>query len=91
MKFASVAILGALVLAGCQARMTLEEAQALCTKQRGLLVVIYTQKINASGLGPETASPGDCVSPSKFDIATPAPKPESAPSNAPAPAPAPSN
>jgi hypothetical protein len=85
MKFASVAILGAFLLAGCQARLTLEEAQALCTKQHGLLVVIYTQKISAAGLGPETASPGDCVSPSKFDIAAPAPKP------APVPAPTPSN
>jgi hypothetical protein len=83
MKFAPVAILAALVLAGCQTRMTLEEAQALCTKQRGLLVVIYTQKITRTGeVGPPLASPGDCVSPSKFDVATPAPVP--APANPPA-------
>jgi hypothetical protein len=82
MKFAPVMIagLGAFVLAGCQDRLTLEEAQALCTKQGGLLVVFYSQKLTASGIGPQIASPGDCISPSKFDIAHPAP------SNAPAPA-----
>ncbi len=85
MKFASVAILGAFVLAGCQERLTLEEAQALCKKKSGLLVVIYTQKITLAGVGPQIASPGDCVSPSKFDVTTPAPKPPNPP------APAPSN
>jgi len=71
-KSAQFAFLAAFVLAGCQSKMTLEEAQALCTKKGGLLVVIYTQQITASGPGPEIASPGDCVSPSKFDIAPPA-------------------
>jgi hypothetical protein len=82
MKFAPVVIvaLGAFGLAGCQDRLTLEEAQALCTKQAGLLVVIYTQKLTASGIGPQIASPGDCISPSKFDITPPASN------NAPAPA-----
>jgi hypothetical protein len=66
----------ALALAGCQEKLTLEQAQAACEKKGGLLVVIYTQKITASGLDPEVASPGDCVSPNKFD--TP---PASAPAN----------
>jgi hypothetical protein len=73
-KSALFAFLAALVLAGCQSRpMTLEEAQAQCTKKGGLLVVIYTQPITASGPGAEVASPGDCVSPSKFDVPAPAP------------------
>jgi hypothetical protein len=74
MKFAPVVIaaLGAFVLAGCQDGLTLKEAQALCTKQGGLLVVIYSQKLTAAGVGPQTASPGDCISPSKFDISPPA-------------------
>ena len=69
MKFTSVltVALGAFVLAGCQPRSTLEEAQALCTKQGGLLTIIYTQKITIAGPGPQIASPGDCISPSKFD------------------------
>ena len=79
-KSALFAFLAALVLAGCQSKMTLEEAQALCTKKGGLLVVIYTQQISASGPGPQIASPGNCISPSKFDIAPPAS------GNAPAPA-----
>ena len=82
MKVAPVVIaaLGAFVLAGCQDGLTLKEAQALCTKQGGLLVVIYSQKLTAAGVGPQTASPGDCIASSKFDIAHPAPN------NAPAPA-----
>ena len=79
-KSALFAFLAALVLAGCQSKMTLEEAQALCTKKGGLLVVIYTQQISASGPGPQIASPGNCISPSKFDIPPPAS------GNAPAPA-----
>jgi hypothetical protein len=81
MKFAPVviAVLGAFGLAGCQDRLTLEEAQALCTKQGGLLVVIYTQKLTASGVGPQTASPGDCIASSKFDVVPPASAP--APAN----------
>ena len=74
MKFAPVVIagLGAFVLTGCQDGLTLKEAQALCTKQGGLLVVIYAQKLTASGVGPQVASPGDCIPPGKFDIAPPA-------------------
>jgi hypothetical protein len=72
---AALVILGALALAGCQSKLTLEEAQALCTKQGGLLVVIYTQQITAAGLAPQIASPGDCISPGKFDAAPPAPVP----------------
>lgn len=71
MKFAPVVILGviagATMLVGCQHEMTLEEARALCTKQGGFLVVFYSQKLTTSGIGPEVPSPGDCVSPSKFD------------------------
>jgi hypothetical protein len=74
MKFAPLVIvlLGAFVLAGCSGGLILEQAQALCTKQGGLLVMIYSQKLTASGIGPQSASPGDCISPSKFDIILPA-------------------
>jgi len=78
----AMAVFGACALAGCQERLTLEEAQARCKQQGGYLVVIYTQPISTSGVGPEEASPGDCVSASKFDVAKPAP------GTAPAPAPA---
>jgi hypothetical protein len=70
-KSALFAFVAGFVLAGCQSKMTLEEAQALCTKKGGLLVVIYTQQVTASGAGPEIASPGNCVSPNKFDITAP--------------------
>ncbi len=76
MKSALFVFLAALLLAGCQSKvMTLEEAQAQCTKKGGLLAVIYTQEVSAAGLGPEVASPGDCISPRKFDApgAPPAP------------------
>jgi len=75
MTFTPVVIvaLGAFVLAGCQEILTREQAQALCTKQGGLLAVIYTQKITTSGIGPQIASPGDCISPSKFDVKPAAP------------------
>jgi len=78
MTFTPVVIVavGAFVLAGCQDRLTLE--------QGGLLAVIYTQKITTSGVGPQIASPGDCISPSKFDIKPAAPPATSA--SAPAPA-----
>jgi hypothetical protein len=78
------------VLAGCQHELTLEEAQALCTKQGGFLVVFYSQKITTSGIGPQIATPGNCMSPSKFDIApsaSTAPVP-TAPASAKPPAPA---
>jgi hypothetical protein len=78
---AGIAGFTALVLAGCQHQsMTLEEAQAACAKKGGLLAVIYTQKITISGLEPEVASPGDCISPDKFDVG------QSAPNNPPKPA-----
>jgi len=77
-----MALLGASVLAGCQPPMTLEEARAACNKQGGFLVVVHTQKITMAGVGPEIDTPGDCVSPGKFDNAAKPP---------PAPAPAPAN
>ncbi len=64
-----MALLGASVLAGCEHPMTLEEARAACTKQGGFLVVIHTMKVTMAGVGPETDSPGDCISPGKFDNA----------------------
>lgn len=57
------------ILAGCQHKLTLEEAQALCEKQGGLMVVIYTQKLTMSGPGEQVASPGDCVATDKFGVA----------------------
>jgi hypothetical protein len=75
-----MALLGASVLAGCQPQMTLAEARAACTKQGGFLVVIHTQKITLSGVGPEIDSPGDCVSPGRFGTST-TPPAASAPAN----------
>lgn len=73
-------VLGAPVLAGCEHRMTLEEARAACTKQGGFLVVIHTQKVTRSGIEPEIDSPGDCVSSGKFDApAAPVTAPASEP------------
>ena len=63
---------GAFALTGCQHELTLEEAQAACTKQGGFLVVFYSRKLTTAGLGPEIATPGNCVSAGKFDK-TPAP------------------
>jgi len=78
-KRIAVVIAALLGLAACQEKLTLEQAQALCTKKGGLLVVIYSQKITMAGPGPETASPGDCISPSKFDAAN---RPAAAPAAA---------
>ena len=66
--------------------MTLEEARAACTKQGGFLVVIHTMKVTLAGVGPETDSPGDCISAGKFDKSPPenAAKPPAAPASAPA-------
>jgi len=61
----------AFVLAGCQHKMTLEEAQELCEKEGGFLVVIYSQKITASGPGDQVMSPGDCISTDKYGITAP--------------------
>jgi len=81
---AVVAVLAACALTGCVQRLTLEEAQARCTQQGGFLVIIHSQPISKAGVvGPDEASPGDCVSPSKFEVAPPAPNK--------APAPAPTN
>lgn len=78
MKFiVASAALSAVLLGGCQTSMTLEEAQARCTEQGGLLTIIYTQSITASGIGEQIGTPGDCISPSKFEN-TPT-KPSSAP------------
>ena len=76
MKFALVVMLemSLCVLAGCQSAPSVEEARAACTKQGGFLVVFHTQKVTMSGLGPEVETPGDCLSPSKFDLAPPTPK-----------------
>jgi hypothetical protein len=65
----------AFMLTGCQHKLTLEEAQALCEKQGGLLVVIYTQKITMSGPGEQAESPGDCVATDKFGVAAPSESP----------------
>ncbi|MEQ9448770.1 MAG: hypothetical protein RLN70_07645 [Rhodospirillaceae bacterium] len=67
-------------LAGCQPRMTLEEAQALCEAQGGMLSVIYTQEITRSRIGKPVGTPGECVLPDEFGARAPAP------SNAPPPA-----
>jgi hypothetical protein len=68
-----------LLLAGCEPALTLAEAQAACTKQGGLLVVIYSQQLTQAGLGPMVAKPGHCVSPDKFDKTWQAVPPPAAP------------
>jgi hypothetical protein len=72
--------LGACVLAGCQAPLTLEEAQRQCAAKGGQLVIFYSQKITLSGVGPVVQTPGDCIMPEKFGAppanpATPPPAP----------------
>ena len=73
MKFALLAILPAFVLAGCQYKLTLEEAQQRCMKNGGMLVLIYTQEITAAGPGEQIVSPGHCVLADKFDAPAPPP------------------
>lgn len=74
-KYGFFAIAALAGLAGCQARpMTLEEAQAACTRKGGLLTIIYTQQITASGIGQREGHPGECVSPSKFGTGNAAPR-----------------
>ena len=66
------------MVAGCQASLTLAEAQALCTKQHGLLIVVYSQEVTRTRVGPLVAKPGRCVSPTQFkdtDAAAPAQPP----------------
>lgn len=75
MKSALPAILSALVLAGCQHAPTLEEAQEQCMKKGGMLVMIYTQEITASGPGEQIIRPGNCVLADKFDAPTQATPP----------------
>ena len=72
LKFTRSVIVAAFALGGCAPNLTLEQAQAACTKKGGLLTIIYTQQITASGIGSPVASPGECVSPSKFEAETPA-------------------
>lgn len=81
MKTASLATvaLGIFMLAGCQHKLTLEEAQAQCEQKDGLLVLVYTQKITASGPGEQVVSPGDCVTADKFGVA--AAPPQTPPAN----------
>lgn len=66
MKVARIGTVALLALGGCQANLTLEEAQALCAKKGGLLTIIYTQQITASGVGEPIGAPGECVSPKEF-------------------------
>ena len=81
MKFiVASAALSAVLLAACQTPMTLEEAQARCAEQGGLLTIIYTQSITASGVGEQIGAPGDCISPTRFET-TPS-KPSGAPPQA---------
>lgn len=61
--------------------MTMEEAQAACTKQGGFLMVFYSRKITTEGVGPEIAPPGNCVSADKFDKAPAASAPPAAPTS----------
>lgn len=79
---AVAAVSAAFALAGCVEKLTLEQAQARCASQGGFLVIIHSQKISKSGaVGPDEPSPGDCIAPSKFDVAPPAPVKPPAPAN----------
>ena len=95
MNFAAVLSVGviasAFVLTGCQHPMTLEEARAACTQQGGFLVVIYTQKITMAGVGPQVASPGNCVSSKDFNAAQPASTSSASPAPAAPGSPAPAS
>ena len=80
MKLAPVIALATVcgMTAGCQASLTLAEAQALCTKQHGLLIVVYSQEVTRTRVGPLVAKPGRCVPPTQFhdtDGTPPAPPP----------------
>lgn len=84
MRFTSMGIaataVAVIALGGCQtpAERSLEEAQAACMKQGGLLTVIYTQQVTASGIGPRVGHAGSCVPLSKFGTGSPAPAAPSA-------------
>ena len=55
--------------------MTLEQAQAACAKTGGFLVVVYAQEVSMAGVGPQVATPGNCVPAGKFDPAAAPPQP----------------
>lgn len=71
MKFVPFGIAALLALAGCQTEMTLEQAEAACARKGGLLTVIYTQSITASGIEEPVPSPGECNAPEDFDAGAP--------------------
>lgn len=79
MKFTPVgiaALAAALIaLAGCQtkAERSLDEAEALCKKQGGLLTIMYTQQVTAAGIGKQVGHAGSCVPLSKFGVGAPVP------------------
>ena len=72
-------VLLAVLLGGCQAPMTLELAQERCAAQGGMLTIIYTQSITPSGVGEQIGSPGDCISPSRFENTSSKPAPATSP------------
>jgi len=74
-KSALLALLPVFVLAGCVHKLTLEELQDQCMKQGGMLMIIYTQEITASGPGEQIPSPGKCVTPRNFEAPSTPPPP----------------
>ena len=80
---AFVLLLAMPLICGCTTEMTLEEAQARCTQQGGLLVVIFTQKLVNQHLADPVAHPGDCISPDRFHKPGAAAPPASPPPPAP--------
>gem|GEM_PF-6142210 len=82
MKSALFALLPVFALAGCVHKLTLDEIQEQCMKQGGMLMIIYTQEITASGPGEQIASPGRCVTPDNFEASsTPSPQPPASQGN----------
>jgi hypothetical protein len=74
-KSALLALLPVLALAGCVHKLTLEDIQEQCMKRGGMLMIIYTQEITASGPGEQIPSPGKCVMPENFAApSTPSPQ-----------------
>lgn len=67
MRFRVIGLAAFIALAGCRTPLTLEEAEAACTRRGGLLTVIYTQEITAAGIGQRVGYPGACVSPKDFE------------------------
>ena len=66
-KSALFALLPVFALAGCVNKSTLDDAQERCTKQGGMLMIIYTQELTLSGAGEQIPSPGKCVMPENFE------------------------